>query len=159
MQRGGVAATIIWRMTIWGFTGGAGVGMLYGVLVLTWAMNIFPTTLACIGGFIFGGLVGGSVGLFSGFVLAGLTLMALRSKLRPLHYRALMYTSSALLTGTGALFGFSWFYSAPQDWSVDQGWILFTLIPSLIAVVVSAVATVRVTRLVENTITSSLTVE
>jgi hypothetical protein len=156
MQADTVAAAIIFRMTAWGLAGGAAGGAIYAVIIFA-VTGSGLTCIAGIIGFLVGGVVGGSLGLLNGIVLGGFTRMELRSQMRFAGYRALVCSESALLTGTGALFGFPWALSAPFE--LSDGWIVYILIPALIAAVVAVVATARVVGWVENDAGSLLRVE
>jgi hypothetical protein len=144
-------------MTAWGFAGGAGVGLTYVVLLFALWGSGYLIPIASVIGFLVGGLLGGPLGLVDGFVLAGITHLALRRRVKPRSYRALVYCVSALLTITGALLGLSVFFSA--SWDLSEAQILYVLIPSLIAAVVAVIATVRVVRWVEKSSSSLLSVE
>ncbi len=157
MRKDRLAQGIMWRMAAWGFAGGAGAGIIYGVLLFTLVGSDYLVPVACMTGFLVGGLVGGPLGLLNGLVLVVITRVAIRLCLSPVHYQAIACSASGVLTCVGALLGLATVFSAP--WDLSDAWWFYIFIPALIAAAVAVIATVKETRWVKGTITFSARVE
>lgn len=151
MHKFSLVLGITGRMIACGVIGGALLGFAYGALLLAVADGELVSAVSAGGtvGFFIGGLLGLALGLFDGLALTVITYFTLRRSANPTRYRAIAYSASLLLTASGALFGFANFTASLNV--VSPAWILYTLIPTLIAVGVAWEATTQVVRWVETT--------
>src|SRR5688500_2209312 len=121
------------RMMAWGAACGAVLGFLYGGVLLSFGGNPSLGPVGGVVGFIVGSLLGLILGLLDGLVLATITHFALGWKVKLTLYRLLVCAASIAVTALVAWIGFSAFTNSLPV--TDFGWTVYTLVPTLIAVV------------------------
>lgn len=89
------------------------------------------------------------LGLLVGLVLTAVTYFAVRRTLNPNGYRIVVYTVSIIVTVFGALIGFGVFTVSLRV--TNLGWILYTVIPTLLATIIAWRASVQIIEWVEST--------
>lgn len=143
---------ITWRMLAWGVISGATLGCAYGLVVglVVQIMADTPSQYVLAGpfvGFLVGGTLGLVLGLLDGLALSAITQFALNRSENLTHYHAIVYRVNLLLTASGALLGFTGFsilLGGPTIW-----WLVYTLIPTVIATGIAWLASIKVATWVE----------
>jgi hypothetical protein len=141
---------IIVRMTAWGGAGGTVVGCVYGFLLISFAGNSSLSLVGACVGFLLGGTVGLAAGLVDGLVLAALMHFIPRSTINRIQYRVIIYGVCMFVTTLGAVLGFSSFAASLAGTTL--GWMLYILIPTLLAVVIAWKASAEVVTWVRKSI-------
>jgi hypothetical protein len=137
-------------MMAWGGAGGTIVGCVYGFLLLAFGGNASLSTVGACVGLVLGGLTGLGVGLFDGLVLTALIYLTSHRIVARTGTRIILYIVSIGVMTLGALLGFGFFTASLGVTS--QGWIVYTLIPTLLAVVIAWKASAEVVTWVRKSI-------
>jgi hypothetical protein len=138
------------RMVAWGVLGGGISGFIYVLLLFLFtAGNASIVCYVAAIGFIVGGFAGLVLGAVNGLVLAAITLFILPRSVSARAYRTIVYVANGLITGAGAFYAFSGL--ADSFGRTSSNWLFFAVIPTLIAVLLSGLAGVRVARWLEGT--------
>ena len=149
MSKSSLFRAITGRMITWGVLGGVALGFVYVLLLFLFTQsNASLVFYVAFIGSVVGGFVGLVLGLINGLALLALALLVLPRLQSRTTFRAIVHVVNVLLTGSGAFYAFSGL--ATYFGLTGSRWLVFAVIPTIIALGVAWQAGVRVVRLIES---------
>jgi hypothetical protein len=122
---------IMWRMVVYGLVFGAVLGALFTLVIVP--------LLAQIGAFI-GARNGVVLGLLDGIALIVITVRCVVQRCSWERYRLVAIAVTQSLTVVGGLVLFAWFGAGRDLASSWTGWIIFVVLPTVIACVATQIS-------------------